>query len=273
MLIDAGLGVGYNSIMGIEGNGKKAIYSLDKDLANFYVKGGPLGVVLDSLFTPKEGVSGASRVYLVKAATSVAASVSTWSIFGGAITATKIETVEQGTACNASLTSSVLKKGYQIKAKYDAGSLKGYVEIWAGTYQGVNEAGYLVGDTEANSQPICIYRSKKCLTPLELVTDLNNSSDLKALVTITGLAKVADTFTTTTEVSSDFAGGTDTYASSLASVLEYIQDVDYSFIMSLEEDNDQSYTSDLLDYILNTAKGVKQLVTYSADYDDAIHFS
>ena len=38
LLIDAGIGDGYNSAMGIGGKGKEAIYSLDKDEANFYIK-------------------------------------------------------------------------------------------------------------------------------------------------------------------------------------------------------------------------------------------
>jgi len=283
LLIDAGAGVGFNSAIGIVGKGKEAIYALNESEAGFYLKGGPLSPVISALFNPDKGVKGISTLYLIKSATSTKASVSgtVVSLFQGAITASKIETVEEGVICNTILTSEKLTKGYQIKSVYDNILSKAYIEIWMGSYEGTNQGGYIIGTTETLSSPVLVYRSKKCSTPKELYDYLTVSHELKALVTISDLTLVDTVFDTdainnlpsTNPELFDFSGGTDSYSTDLTDVFENIKDLDYSYMCVLEADGTQTFLSDLKEHIVNDAKGIKNFATFAGDFDSAIDLS
>lgn len=271
LLIDTGAGNGFNSIKGIVGNGKECIYALDYDSANYYIKGGPLAPVIEALYNPDTNKPGIGTLHLIKAATSTPASVATpISLFGGAITATALKTVEQGTICNTEIEDEVLRQGFLFKAIYDKATSKAYVEIHQGTYQGTNFGGYSIGNEKENSVPTIIYRSKKCNTPDDLVSFLQRSQEFKDILEFEGL-KVVKQFGDDA-VSSDltFTGGTDTYAENLTDILPMTTDVDYSCMFICEKNGEQKMVPAALDHIVNDAKGIKQILTYEADFDEAI---
>lgn len=271
LLIDAGAGVGFNSAKGIgDDRGKECIYTLTEEEANFYLKGGPLSPVVSALFNPAKGVKGISNLILIKASVSTKASISTLSLFGGAITASKVETVEEGTACNSVILNSVLTRGYQLKTVYDSSSYKGYIEIWAGSYQGSNQKGYLISSPELVSPPVLVYRSKKFMRAQELYNYLSTSNDLKSLITFENLTLVEDTYTTKAGASYNFTGGTDSYSTSLDNVFNNIADTDYSCMIILEANGTQTFLDKAKEHLINDAKGIKNLATFAGDFLDAI---
>ena len=89
------------------------------------------------------------------------------SLFGGVITAASLKTVEYGAICNTYPTAITkvddLKKGFALVCKYDKGLDKAWVEIWEGSYRGTNDGSFEIGETEANSAPVLVYRSKNVI--------------------------------------------------------------------------------------------------------------
>ena len=281
LLIDAGAGKGFNSAKGIIGNGRECIYTLDQSQANFYIKGGPLVPVLEKLWNPAVGADGIGNMFLIKAATSSPAIVSDVSMFGGAITIGTVTTVEEGSICNTQKVGegdeAELKTGYLLRSVFDTKLNKGYVEILQGTYEGTNLGGYTISQSEENSHPQTIFRSKKCSTPKELVTFLQNSLDFKALVTATNIVAVDPTNWTTKETSEfSFSGGEDKYAKTLADILPMTIDVDYSvmFVLTDEENGttaqQQLFVAEMKDHFENDAKGIKMGFAYEEDKSLAI---
>lgn len=285
LLIDAGFGNGFNSLKGIKGNGKECIFALDEEQANYFVKGGPLEPVIAALFHPDDenDKPGISTLYLIKAASTTQAQASasggTVSLFGGVITATSLKTIEHGVICNTYPTSITkvadLKTGFALVCKYDKDLEKAWVEVWEGSYRGTNYGGFTIGDVEANSTPVLVYKSRKCSTPAELVAYLNNpAAGFTNYFEIVGLIKTADTFgSSNIEELTKVSGATETYintASDLSEILGYTLDSDYSCMMVAEANGATNFLAIALDHIINNAKGIKQIITAKANQEDAI---
>lgn len=303
LLIDAGFGNGFNSLPGIVGNGKEKVFALTEEEANYYVKGGPLEPVVQGLFNPADGKAGISTLYLVKAAETTPASDSIGcigsplSLFGGTISATSIKTVEEGEICNTypnNLTKeSQLKKGFLLKCIYKNDVGKAWVEVWEGTYRGKNYGNADVGDTEANSAPILVFKSKKCSTPADLVAYLKNPAsgfgvylDAKDLAVTDAPGIVDSTNFGTTDISEivKFSGGADAYimsddssssgaeespAAVLTNILGFTIDSDYSCMMVAEPEGTNLLLPTALDHVTNDAKGIKMIIAAEADGADA----
>ena len=272
LIIDAGAGNGYNSVKGIVGNGRECIYKFDQQEVNYYVKGGPLEPVIEALYNPDKGKRGIGSLYLIKAAKSTPASAEgPISLFDGAIVATSCKTVEEGDICNTALEGKTLIGGFEIKAIMDKADKKAYIEVHQGTYKGTNYKGYAVGEVKEISTPIIIYRSKRCSTPKELVNYLSRSREFKALFKVEGLEAKKEVFLgTEKEVVLTFKGGKDTYEKNLNEILPNIVDVDYSCLLVLEPEDKQITIPSVIKHIKEDSKGVKQVMTFQADKDDAI---
>jgi len=281
LLIDAGFGNGYNSLKGIKGNGKECVFALTEEQANYYVKGGPLEPVINALFHPAPNRPGIGVLYLVKAAATTQAAASSTSLFSSKITATSIKTVEEGVICNtypSNITSETnLKKGFVLKCVYDNNVGKGWIEIYEGSYLGTNYGGYSIGNTETDSTPVLVYRSKKCATPADLVAYLNNPvSGVSNFLEIKGL-EVASGVTSfgTTDISEvvKFSGATETYISTSGDLVEILGntlDSDYSCMMVAEASGATNLLNTALDHVVNDAKGIKQIITNKEEQEDAI---
>lgn len=287
LLIDTGFGVGFNALKGIKttGAGKECVFALTEEEVNYYIKGGALEPVISGLFHPVDNKPGISTLYLIKAATTTQASAATSrdsavvSLFGGIITATSLKTIEQGAICNTYPTniSSVvdLKKGFALVCKYDKDLDKAWVEVWQGSYRGQNNGGFEIGETETNSAPTILFKSKKCSTPEELVAYLNNpATNFTNYFEVVGLTKTANTFgSSSINELTKFSGGSDTYittAAELAEVLGYTLDSDYSCMMVAETAGATNFLATALDHIVNDAKGIKMVIAAKAEQADAI---
>lgn len=278
LLIDAGAGKGFNAAVGLRGHGKETILALEQDEANTVIRGGALKPVIEALFKPATGVPGVSTLYLLKAAETTPASIASFSLFGGAITATKVKTKDEGTVCNTVVDNigtvedpnEVLRQGYLFKSLYNADEKKAFVEIWLGTYQGTNSKGYQIGVKRENSGPTLVFRSRRCSTPKQLVEVLSNSSEFNSILSVEGLTAAADTFTSTDGEVLKFTGATETYMDNITEVFGYLHDIDYSYAMVLEENGTQNFATSLYDFIKDEAKDIKQMITYDGVFDAAI---
>lgn len=278
LLIDAGAGKGFNAAVGLRGHGKETILALEQDEANTVIRGGALKPVIEALFKPATGVPGVSTLYLLKAAETTPASIANFSLFGGAITATKVKTKDEGTVCNTVVDNigtvddpnEVLRQGYLFKSLYNADEKKAFVEIWLGTYQGTNSKGYQIGVKRENSGPTLVFRSRRCSTPKQLVEVLSNSSEFNSILSVEGLTAAADTFTSTDGEVLKFTGATETYMDNITEVFGYLHDIDYSYAMVLEENGTQNFATSLYDFIKDEAKDIKQMITYDGVFDAAI---
>ena len=281
LLVDTGFGNGYNSLKGIKGNGKECVYALSAEEANYYVKGGPLEPVINGLFYPADNKPGISTLYLIKAATTTAASAqvtTSGKLFNNAINFTTLKTIEQGTICNTYPTTATsvnnLKKGFALVCKYDKDLGKAWVEVWEGSYRGTNLGGYELGDSEANAAPVLLFKSKKCSTPTELVNYLNNPvAGFTNYFEVTGLTTSSQNFGTAniTEFVK-FSGATETYIESAADLVEvfgYTLDSDYSCMMVAEANGATNFVAAALDHIANDAKGIKMMIAAKSDSADA----
>lgn len=166
--------------------------------------------------------------------------------------------------------TETLRKGYLIKSFYDNDSKKAYIEVWMGTYEGQNSAGYNIANTRANSGPTMVFRSRKCTTPQQLVTSLQTSSDWNNLFSASEYQTTSNTFLSTENETFKFTGGSDTYMENLSEVYQYLNDIDYSFAMVLEKGDTQNFAQSLYEYIKDEAKDIKQMVTYNGVFDSAM---
>lgn len=279
LLVDIGAGNGFNSLKGIKGNGKECVYALDEEQANYFIKGGPLEPLITALYNPAPNRPGIGTLYVMKVATTTPASASVAALFGGKITFTSIKTVEEGAICNTyptGITSeTALKKGFVLKCVFNASLGKGYVEIYEGSYRGTNYKGYVVGDTEENSTPVLVYRSKKCSTPAELVNYLKNpNSGFGDYFEVEGLTTSESSFGSA-DISEvvKFSGGSDIYASTPAELSEALGntlDSDYSCMFVAEANGTTNLLAATMNHVLNDAKGIKQVITVKAEKEDAL---
>ena len=60
-----------------------------------------------------------------------------------------------------------------------------------------------------------------------------------------------------------------TYAENIHDILRKTTDVDYSCMFICEKNGTQKMVADALDHIVNDAKGIKQILSYEADIDEA----
>lgn len=287
LLIDTGFGNGFNSLKGIEteGAGKECVFALNEEEANYYVKGGALEPVISGLFHPADNKPGISTLYLIKAASTTQSAAATSGtpavvgLFGGKITASTLKTVEHGVICNTYPTNITnvadLKKGFALVCKYDNSLEKAWIEVWQGSYRGQNNGGFEIGEIEANSSPVILFKSKKCSTPSELVSYLKNPAfGFTDYFVIDNLVTTSNTFgSSDIDELIKFTGGSDTYistAAKLSEVLSYTLDSDYSCMMIAEANGATNLLATALDHITNDAKGIKMIITAKANQDDAI---
>lgn len=305
LLIDTGLGKGYNSIKGIVNNGKECIYELTEETANYYIKGGALSPVINKLYNPSKDKPGIGKLFLIKASQSTPAASSKNSLFGGALTFSSLKTTEEGLACNSTFLGSdgkiyssnqaadladlsnytiaplketvgandTLISGFIFKAFYKKDLKKYYIEIHQGTYEGKNLGQYQINTTPENAGSTLVYRSKKANTLDDLVNFLSKDSTFKSLFVFAGLSVGSDLPQSDLEETLTFSGGTDAYitkSSDLIQILNNTINLDYSCMMIAEANDAQTFVPVAINHIMNDAKGIKFLAAHQAEKEEAL---
>ena len=168
LIIDTGSGAAYGGGSGINGelaNGLDTVFPVD-NIADFrtMVKGGYWYTLAKPLFEPlaQPGINGASTVYYVRAATTVASTMTFVPVGGGANGGTlAMQIRDEGLIGNGTLVSTELRKGYAFKLSAGVKDpAKFILTFYIGTYTGTAADGFPYGDVaEAASPPLQIVKS------------------------------------------------------------------------------------------------------------------
>lgn len=248
-IIDTGLGATYGGGSGISGAlkaGLDSVYTFDNvlDLKNF-VKGGEIWDIATPLFKPRQGVSGASQVTLIKAASTTQATL-TLALGTSGASSVVLKTKDEGITANGVLTSLNLSKGYGVRVAASTTVPGSYnIQFFMGTYRGVDpltSLPYEFSSTAANATPIKIVQSPN-ITTVQQFVDWVNGTSYEALLFKDLFIFVSATAPSTPLVVGDvtssgyllFAGATETYDSTaFSAVLAVLNSIDNSFFLSLE---------------------------------------
>ena len=100
--------------------------------------GGLVGDIANKIFTPRDGVAGAPKLFYVRAATTTAASITLTFSSGNTIV---LKCKNEGLCGNGIAVSDVLKVGYAAKVIAGETSGKFKLQIFKGGYMGSDDAG------------------------------------------------------------------------------------------------------------------------------------
>lgn len=245
LIIDTGLGANWGGGSGVSGelkSGKDAVYQFDTiEQYKEFLKGGMFWKLAEALFFPYQNDNGVSRIYHVKAAETVAATMTFTATGGGAAGGTfKIKCVDEGVIGNGGVTSNHLDKGFAYTIETGViDNTKFIFKIWRGTWTGNHTDGVSYNEV-AKDEAIAklIIQSPEFNNIQELIDwaninpQFNNyfTLDSSSAVVGTGVVNSADVASAANYVLA--VGGTETYSSThLDTVFEAVSDLDYQFIL------------------------------------------
>jgi hypothetical protein len=295
LVIDTGLGALWGGGSGIDGslaNGADAIYVFYNllDYRNF-LKGGKFWKLAEPLFKPRRSEPGVSKIYHVKAATTIPAVLSFVATGGGAKGGTFEAYVrDEGQIGNGVETSSHLDKGYAFTLETGVVSTaKWLMKFWVGTYKGAypDDATYygeaigaelIYDEVLAEDAPATLL----CKSPeFDNIQDLIDWSKTDKLFNqyFSPLAANhvhGDGSVNAADISGHSGynlatGGTETYSTAnLDIVLEHAKDLDFVFVLSDKygvTDYSSTEVGKILAHIQTEAKYLK-FMFYGAGHDD-----
>lgn len=249
LIIDDGQWAGepkmYGGGSGVNGElakGLNSVYSFDS-LGDFraFVRGGLLWDIAEYLFIPANGAAGAPKVSIIRAATTLASTL-TYTFTAGANGGVfKCKTKNEGDGSVGYIVSSKIRRGYGALMKPGLTSGKYIIEFYEGTYKGVGDGNLPYDGLAANAcNPILIAKSPEFDNINTLIdwakTDSSFNARFEFDVTSgavgTGALDPGDY--TANNILKAATGGTTTYNSSdLDDVFEILGEFDYTFLLSL----------------------------------------
>lgn len=259
------IGTEFSGGSGINGElnkGIKSVYEFSniEDFRKF-TSGGKLTDVVRKVFDPMsgtnlEGISGAPRIYYVRAATTTAAST-TIPINNDADSNINLICKNEGEIGNSVYNGGSLKTGYSVVLT-SVTDTTFRVKILRGTYEG----------SDSNNEPFGNYSLEKSYPEVIFDTDeieiktagnvrdaLMKDKNIKALFNI----EVGEQFSESALITSEnvdtyeFSGGTSDYTGQLSKVFEAITELDYNFVLCLDEGIDVNNQS-ILTHLKTNAK-------------------
>lgn len=249
LLIDTGTGANYGGGSGVTGEfyqNKDTVYEFSSitDARNYY-KGGLLWKVMEGLFRPDGSQPGISTLYVIKAATTIASSL-TFTAVGGASNGGSfiVKPLDEGIIGNGILdaaNSNNLIKGYAYTVESGViDTAKWIFKLWVGTYTGIYTDSISYGeDLQSSSTPTLLVQSPEFDNIQDLLdwagTDYTFSQyfrlDATSAVAGTGVVDAADVSAVTGY--NVGVGGTETYGTTdLTAALEAVKDLNYTHILS-----------------------------------------
>lgn len=257
ILIDTGIGAGFGSGAGVNGQNTTGLSSLKDfftplEMKNA-LKGGVLWDLVDYLWSPSTSGNGPQKVSFIKAATTTGAQYvlplqvdSSHTV----INSITIRAKNEGTFGNGVLTGQVLTRGYGVKIKAGVVNPNKFIlEFFEGQFKGLDPNGVAYDLTEAELQAVGANT---------IVCQTGEFSGFNELINILNTDKtIQKYFTVVTTVGNDFqlfptiliqlpginlfSGGTTVYNSTdVDDVLDAIADVDNDMFLALDYDLDQS---------------------------------
>lgn len=280
MIIDTGLSLngsyefaGGSGVKGELNRGLKSVYEFQsyEDFLNF-MGGGLASDIAANIFTPRDGVLGAPKLYYVRAATTKCATIALTMSSGNVLT---LKCKNEGIVGNGVKTDSVLRVGYMAKiiAGEETGTFK--LQIYRGSFMGVDEAGEPFGPYSlSDSTPNLIVESEELKTLGELYNwAISNKQMLAHFV----ISKTGEDSTALVAIDDTLAsGGTTTYLNDTEydEILEAISELDISFFLctNLNADSgkgvDAATNGKLFTFLKQTAKFTEFMVVPGGEADD-----
>lgn len=241
MIIDTGLSLatvngqqtefaGGSGVKGELNQGLKSVYQFDnyEDFLAF-MGGGLVGDIANKIFTPRDGVAGAPKLFYVRAATTTAAKITLTLSEGNTLVFT---CKNEGLAGNGIAVDGTVKVGYAAKVIAGDSLNKFKIQIIKGTYKGADEYGEPYGAYSlAESTPDILVESDDLGTLGEAYEWAMNDKVISANFNVskTGTDSTALKVITQTLAS----GGTTTFLNDgeYADVLEAIEELDITFFL------------------------------------------
>lgn len=241
MIIDTGLSLatvngqqtefaGGSGVKGELNQGLKSVYQFDnyEDFLAF-MGGGLVGDIANKIFTPRDGVAGAPKLFYVRAATTTAAKITLTLSEGNTLVFT---CKNEGLAGNGIAVDGTVKVGYAAKVIAGDSLNKFKIQIIKGTYKGADEYGEPYGAYSlAESTPDILVESDDLGTLAEAYEWAMNDKVISANFNVskTGTDSTALKAITQTLAS----GGTTTFLNDgeYADVLEAIEELDITFFL------------------------------------------
>lgn len=280
MMIDTGLSLNgsyeFAGGSGVEGElnkGLKSVYEFQsyEDFLNF-MGGGLVSDIAANIFTPRDGVLGAPKLYYVRAATTKCATIVLTMSAGNTLT---LKCKNEGIVGNGVKTDSVLRVGYMAKivAGEESGTFK--LQVYRGSFMGVDEAGEPFGPYSlSDSTPNLIVESEELKTLGELYNWAISDKQMLAHFVIsktgsdsTALVAIDDTLA---------SGGSTEYLNDneYDKILEAISELDITFFLctNLNADSgkgvDAATNGKLFTFLKQTAKFTEFMVVPGGEADD-----
>ena len=241
MIIDTGLSLatvngtatefaGGSGVKGELNQGLKSVYQFDnyEDFLAF-MGGGLVGDIANKIFTPRDGVAGAPKLFYVRAATTTAAKITLTLSEGNTLVFT---CKNEGLAGNGIAVDGTVKVGYAAKVIAGDSLNKFKIQIIKGTYKGADEYGEPYGAYSlSESTPDILVESDDLGTLGEAYEWAMNDKVISANFNVskTGTDSTALKVITQTLAS----GGTTTFLNNgeYADVLEAIEELDITFFL------------------------------------------
>lgn len=251
LIIDDGKGAGFGGGAGISGeqvNGLDSVYTFTT-LGDFraFVRGGLLWDLAEYLFIPVNGAAGAPQVSIVRAAATNSALIN-FAFTSGANGGTfAVKTKNEGAAANGVISSAKIRTGYGALMKVGViDPTKWFIEFYEGTFKGLdNENDPYDGQALLSSQPTVISKSVEFNNINALIAwaqsdpSFNARFYLDATTAPVGSGVLVAGDYTANNTLKAATGGTTTYNSThFDTVLSKIGEVDYTFMLALNDGDD-----------------------------------
>jgi len=265
-IIDNGAGAGFAGGAGVSGTltqGVDSVYEISTIQQYLsFMKGGALWDLGEPLFKPSKAanIPGVSKVYFIKAATTVNAEITYAFENGGVI----FQTLDEGLGANGITASGILTKGYACKfiaSTINAG--KYIVEFYHGSFTGLDPLNNLPYDgiLAADSTAVMFLTTPELTLVQDLIDWCLTSNEFKAVFKL----KIGYTATgafTPDDITDNAGyklatGGTETYdATGFSNAILAIKDLDNTFFLSLDSGTSSTSLSNekILDFINNESK-------------------
>lgn len=279
MIIDTGLAkngdyefAGGSGVKGELNQGLKSVYQFTsyEDFLKF-MGGGMVGDIAEKLFTPISGSAGVPKIYYVRAATTTSANLE---VIIGASNKLLLKCRNEGIVGNGVEVGGVLKVGYSAKIVVGDVQDTFKLQVFRGSFMGVDEAGEAYGAKSINdSTPNLIVESPSLTTLQELYDWAKGDKYVLAnfIVSMEGVGT-----TPLIAVSKSLAsGGTSEYLSGTEydDVLESIAELDVTFFLTTNlnaaegKGVDAATNGKLFTYLKQSAKFMSFMVVPGGEDD------
>lgn len=241
LIIDDGIGAGFGGGSGVNGaykQGSNSVYTFDSpEQFKAFVKGGTLWSLAKPLFNPAVGQLGVGKIFFVRAATTTAADINV-AVTNGSF---HIKTKDEGLNANGVLVSGNLTQGIAAKLVKNAATGKFKLQLWHGTYTGLDATNNTPYDgvLQAQAKPQLLVESPEVVLVADLVAWMQSNAtfnvgfELQAGSTATGNFVDADLVTYPSYILA--AGATESYGSTdFDAALAVVNNQDYVHILSMK---------------------------------------